>query len=284
VSYTERAITFGCAQGMMTGIVAVPPAAALTAVVVVVGGPQYRVGSHRQFVHLSRVLAAAGYPVLRFDYSGMGDSSGEQRDFLQATADIGTAIDALQRELPTVKRVVLWGLCDGASAALLYCHDTRDPRISGLCLLNPWVRSEASLARAHVKHYYADRLRQKEFWVKLLNGKVATAALAGLWRNLRLMSTGPDASNLENLSFQSRMLAAWSGFPGDIMLGLSGNDYTAREFVEYTAANDAWRKALSASNLQRSEVPNSDHTFSSAADRDYVGALTRTWLDASQAS
>lgn len=50
-------------------------------VVVVVGGAQYRVGSHRQFVRLARRLAAAGHPVLRFDLPGMGDSPGEPVPF-----------------------------------------------------------------------------------------------------------------------------------------------------------------------------------------------------------
>ena len=34
---------------------------------------------------------------------------------------------------------------------------TRDPRVAGLALLNPWVRSDAGLARARVKHYYRQR-------------------------------------------------------------------------------------------------------------------------------
>ena len=45
------------------------------AVVIVVGGPKYGVGSHRQFVTTARYVAAAGYPVLRFDYPSKGDSS-----------------------------------------------------------------------------------------------------------------------------------------------------------------------------------------------------------------
>jgi len=50
-------------------------------VLIVVGGPQYRVGSHRQFLLLSRRLAAEGHPVMRFDYRGMGDASGAMRGF-----------------------------------------------------------------------------------------------------------------------------------------------------------------------------------------------------------
>ena len=123
-------------------------------VLIVVGGPQYRVGSHRQFLLLSRRLAAEGYPVMRFDYRGMGDASGAMRGFEQASADIGAAIEAFQRACPAVQRIVLWGLCDAASLALLYVDATQDDRIAGLAILNPWVRSEASLAQTHIKHYY----------------------------------------------------------------------------------------------------------------------------------
>ncbi|MFX8094774.1 hypothetical protein ABTK72_21120, partial [Acinetobacter baumannii] len=75
------------------------------------------------------------------------DSAGEARDFLGVQADIGAAIGALMAACPTVQRVVLWGLCDAASAALLYVESTRDMRVAGLTLLNPWVRSAATLAQ-----------------------------------------------------------------------------------------------------------------------------------------
>ncbi|MEO6566032.1 MAG: alpha/beta fold hydrolase, partial [Casimicrobiaceae bacterium] len=80
---------------------------------IVVGGPQYRVGSHRQFALLARALARVGIPALRFDYRGMGDSEGDRRSFDEIDADIAAAIDTLCREAH-LARVVLWGLCDGA--------------------------------------------------------------------------------------------------------------------------------------------------------------------------
>src|SRR5450759_3426358 len=131
MTYTEETTLFACAGDTLLGILAAPETPAQTGVVVIVGGPQYRVGSHRQFVLLSRALATAGYGVLRFDYRGMGDSTGAQRDFEAVSADIASAIDTLRQRLPSVKYIALWGLCDAAAAALLYCHDTQDPRVTG---------------------------------------------------------------------------------------------------------------------------------------------------------
>lgn len=286
MNYTEETTLFACEGDTLLGILAKPETPAQTGMVVIVGGPQYRVGSHRQFVLLSRALAAAGYAVLRFDYRGMGDSEGQPRDFEAASADIAAAIGALQQRLPSIKQVVLWGLCDGASAALLYCQETHDPRVSGLCLLNPWVRSEASLARTHVKHYYTQRLMQKEFWTKLLRGEVAFKALPGLVRNIRVAYTGTrssgaaaSASGLPAASkqpFQHRMATAWAGFAGNILLLLSGDDYTAKEFLEYANKDAAWKNALTHPNLARHDLQGADHTFSNAASRIEVEDLTLT--------
>src|SRR5690606_34644237 len=105
-------------------------------VLIIVGGPQYRVGSHRQFVLLARYLAERGIPVMRFDYRGMGDSDGDMRTFEHVGKDLGSDIDYFFSECSFLKDIVIWGLCDAASAALFYAH--QDRRISGLVLLNPW--------------------------------------------------------------------------------------------------------------------------------------------------
>lgn len=278
----EQAVQFGCADAQLVGVLSRPRgAAAATGVVVVVGGPQYRAGSHRQFVLLARALARAGHAVLRFDYRGMGDSEGTQRDFLDVSPDIGAAIDALQQAVPEVRAVALWGLCDAASAALLYCGATPDPRVRGLCLLNPWVRSTASLARTHVKHYYLQRLTQRAFWAKLLRGGVAFGALGGLLRNLRLAVGGTRASGAQTASelpYQARMARTWKAFDGRILLILSGQDFTAKEFLEHAGAGAEWAGALSVAQLTRRDLPDADHTFSDSASRILVENFTLDWL------
>jgi len=192
----EQAFAFALEGDTLLGILH-PPAAACasgTGVLVVVGGPQYRAGSHRQFVALARRLATEGHAVLRFDARGMGDSSGALRSFEHISADIGAALAQLRLRQPQLQRIVLWGLCDGASAALLHLHAHPETTVHGMCLLNPWVRSETSLARTEIRHYYRQRLLQRSFWAKLLRGQIAGAALRGLWRSLRAASAGAEGT------------------------------------------------------------------------------------------
>jgi len=273
----ERAITFDCEGDALVGILSEPPAPCETGVVIVVGGPQYRAGSHRQFVLLARALAREGFAVLRFDVRGMGDSAGSPRDFEAIGPDIGAAIDALTRQVPALRRVALWGLCDGASAALLHADAARDPRVCGLVLLNPWVRSPESLARVHLRHYYWRRLVQPAFWAKLLRGGVGQAAWRDLLANLRARRAAPPAAQLP---FQHRMARGWATFEGELLLVLSGNDFTAREFVDATRSEPAWAPALQHVHLQRHDLPEADHTFTAPAWRQRVDEITLAWLKA----
>lgn len=260
----------------MLGILSMPAAGMevqRTAIVIVVGGAQYRVGSHRQFVRLARRLAGAGHPVLRFDLPGMGDSPGASVPFEQTAPHIGAAIDATVHA-SGAHRIVLWGLCDGASASLLYLQARRDARVAGLVLLNPWVRSEAGLARTRVKHYYRQRLLEPAFWRKLWAGGVGLKALRDLGRNLRSMRR----KRPQSLSFQELMALAWQGFEGKTLLILSTRDVTAQEFAECLASDAPWRQAAQRPTVTRHDLQGADHTCSQPASQQEVEALTLRWL------
>lgn len=248
-------------------------------VVVVVGGPQYRVGSHRQFVLLARFLAEHGIPVLRFDYSGMGDSTGEMRSFENVDDDISAAIEALIRRVPQVRRVVLWGLCDGASAALMYAP--RDLRVLGLVLLNPWVRTEAGLARSQLWTYYPRRLVSRAFWRKIVRQPRALARsawdFAGTLRrsrpSVRSVSPGTEREPAA-ATFVDRMLDAAERFGGSTAVLLSGNDITAGEFKALLATDRRWRRLTRRNSVTLRELPGANHTFSSREWRKWVAETT----------
>jgi exosortase A-associated hydrolase 1/exosortase A-associated hydrolase 2 len=274
----DRVLRIACEGTDLVSVLSAPAAPSGIGVVVIVGGPQYRVGSHRQFVELARALTRAGHHVLRYDARGMGDSDGAMQGFEAAVPDVLVAIDALLRAAPEVKQVVLWGLCDAASIALMSAAQRR--AVTGLVLANPWVRDATSLANATVKQYYRGRVLQGEFWRKLLSGRIDwLASLRSLGANLLAMF-GPTAASAAGAGgFQARMARGLAGFQGPVLLLLSGDDLTAREFTEYTAQAPEWAGLLKAERVRTVHLPQADHTFSRRAWKARVEQETISWID-----
>lgn len=279
MSPTEEAIVFDCDGDTLLGVLSKPPTpSGKPAVLIVVGGPQYRIGSHRQFVLLARALATAGFPTLRFDYRGMGDASGHIRTFESVQEDIRTAIDVLMRHAPQSPGVVIWGLCDAASAAMMYVQ--HDRRVAGLVLLNPWVRDAHTQAVTQMKHYYFKRVFAREFWEKVARCEfdLAGSARSLLGTLTRLVTVNPEAAG-STAPFQERMIQGWQAFQGTSLLILSGNDLTAREFEQYSSARHEWSSRMRKTDVSTVSLPGADHTFSTRAWRGEVERLTAAWLD-----
>ena len=269
----ERALSFRCGGDWLYGVASLPAASGSRGVLVVVGGSQYRAGSHRQFTLLARALAQDGIPAMRFDYRGMGDSEGALRSFETVEDDLRAAIDAFFAAVPSLREVVLWGLCDGASAAAMYACSDR--RVAGLVLLNPWVRTDDGLARTTLRHYYRQRLGERSFWRRLLSGRLdllrsLKSALSLVRDALAPVSPAP--------ALPERMHATLSAFGGRVMVIIGGADLTGREFCDLAAATPAWKKLLSRPCVTRHELDGADHTFSRRAWRDQVAAWTSAWV------
>ncbi len=245
--------------------------ARLGVVIVVAGGPQYRVGAHRQFVSLARMFATNGYPVLRFDLRGMGDSSGEHLGYEHSRPDIRAAIDALMRLEPGLQGVALFGECASASGILFYA--AQDLRVEQIALANPWVRTAEVQAEAILKHYYLDRLKSREFWLHVRRGKFdAVAALRSLlsllmtyWRGRQKMGSdqpGATADNFDHLPLPSRTAEGLRRFRGRVLFLMSGRDLIAREFDDVTQSAPAWQGLLNDPRVSRKDIADADHTFS----------------------
>lgn len=273
----EEPVVFVCADEQLVGIVHHAPGAAGTVgVVVIVGGPQYRVGSHRQFTLMARALASAGFPVMRFDYRGIGDSDGPARTFEDIADDIRAAVGALARAVPSLQCVVLWGLCDAASAALLSAPV--HPLVKGLVLANPWVRTASGEAQTYLRHYYGGRLLQRAFWRKLAAGGINPLHTAReLLRTLRTARRAPVAGPA--LHYVERMRAGLAAFPGPVLLLLSERDLTAREFSDLCAASTAWKQVTARDNVRVQPLPGADHTFSRRASLELATRYSRELLE-----
>jgi len=286
MTYTETAFTFtGSNRNQLVGIIHNPKKmAGDIGLLIVVGGPQYRIGAHRQYVHMARHAAGLGIPVMRFDYQGVGDSDGDYPGFEHVGPDIHHAIDEFLRQTPAIRSLAIWGLCEGASAILL--GGANHKSVSHIILANPWVRSESGLAKAYVKHYYFDRLKSPEFWRKIFSGNLKIkSALSGLKDNIKKAfgkKTSEDAPAItpeENgRSFVERMLSGMQDFQGKILLQLSGNDLVAREFDDLTSGDKAWRRTIRQKISDRADIAESDHTFSTEEWRRKVAVSTADWL------
>lgn len=288
----ETAIIFQCHENNLLGIIHQSDDASKVGVLLVVGGPQYRVGSHRQFVLLARLLAANDIPVMRFDYRGMGDSEGKSQSFASVDDDIAAAIAAFYQVYPGLSGIVIWGLCDAASAALFYAY--QDERVRGLVLLNPWVYTEQGAATVYLKHYYWRRLSNPDFWRKCFSLKFdyleSSASLLTIFGKMlgKSTETGNRVARTDNsrvdlvdidLGLPVRMRECMRRFKYPVLLILSGRDLTADEFKDVIAADAEWQALLADGQVTRHDLSESDHTFSFSVWGDQVADWTLHWIN-----
>jgi alpha/beta superfamily hydrolase len=117
--------------------------AADVAIILLSPGVKMRVAPHRLYNKMADRFVALGYPVLRFDFFGLGDSEGTVDEVLLADLygaiqvgryvdDTIAAMDWMQQTHGT-GRFIMAGLCGGAITGLL--ARVKDERISGLLSL-----------------------------------------------------------------------------------------------------------------------------------------------------
>jgi uncharacterized protein len=276
-----QSVSFHCNGEPMLGML--HPGTSDVGVVIVVGGPQTRVGSHRQFVKLAHALSAAGHPTLRFDTRGMGDSHGAFPGFTGLTDDINAAVDALLKTAPQVQRVILWGLCDGASAILIG-HDQFAPQVQGFVLVNPWVHApdvegsgvSSVAAQVQVKHYYAKRIMSGEFWKKLLSGGMNPFRAAGEFAATAKKATASSSSPVSDVPFIEAMRQGWFISTVPALVITAGDDLVAQEWLACDKT-PAWAGSRAAPTATQ-HLAEANHTFSTQTWRAQVERWTVEWI------
>jgi exosortase A-associated hydrolase 1 len=226
-------------------------AAGKTGLLIVTGGSQTRIGSHRLFERLATSLAGAGHPCFRFDRRGVGDSEGEDPGWKNSRTDLLAALAGFRREAE-LDGVVGFGLCDGASALAL--HSASLP-LDGLILVNPWlVEAEAGEPpAAAVRDHYRRQLASLAGWKKLLGGSVSFAKLL---RGVRRI-LAPSAPGLAEALAQA---LTRSGTPVELIL--------ARGDATAIGAQAEWRSPRFAAVRMASPtyIESDSHTFARPGD------------------
>jgi len=284
----EIPLVFSSKGKRLVGIIHQPEDTFTQGLLLIVGGPQTRVGSHRQFLLLARSLAKKGIAVFRFDYQGMGDSEGELSDFYSALPDVDNALKIFMQQCPSLERVALWGLCDAASVAMVYAPYS-PPVVNQLIVLNPWVRQTQSNAQAVLKHYYLKKLISSQFWWSLFRGRLniisSIKELLGQFKKAYLSggSSQPQVEQKNSMrqlpqlteeNYISYMLQGVEAFNGNISLIMSGEDLTAKEFEQLINKDDKWKQCVRVKCSARLDVADANHTFSTKAWRTEVERFT----------
>ncbi|OYX65023.1 MAG: hydrolase 1, exosortase A system-associated [Sphingomonadales bacterium 32-64-17] len=222
---------------------------------IVSGGNETRAGAFSGQARLAARISEAGYPVLRFDRRGVGDSTGDNLGFTGSAPDIATALRAFAAAHPGLRRVVAFGNCDAASALMLGAGAGCD----GLVLANPWTfegeaADDASAMPAEaIRARYAACLKDPREWLRLVSGGVDLRKLA---RGLRgsLSKPAPPSSLAED------MRKGLHRFTGNTRILLATRDRTAQVFAAVWDQTDP--------RLIRRE--GADHAFSGRGDSDWL--------------
>jgi pimeloyl-ACP methyl ester carboxylesterase len=243
--------------------------------VILNSGIIHRVGHNRMYVTLARALAGAGYQVLRFDLSGIGDSE-SRGDALSpldgALADVREVVDWLVTAR-RARRVILVGLCSGADHSLIY--GISDPRVCGLVLLDPSI---PPTPRYYLR-YFLHKLMRPRSWLNFAAGrgsfwkgfrKVLGIPHDEAWERHRIDLGDPAIHAFLRNAYQRSMylemqclIVFTSGLPHQ-------HNYR-RQLL------DAFPTVPFTGRLQLEYFAGSDHVFTSEADRERLFDIVMDW-------
>ncbi len=226
-----------------------------TGMLMVTGGTELRVGAHGGMARLATTVAARGFPVFRFDRRGVGDSDGIDPGFADSCPDIAAAVAAMKRLRPDLRRLVGFGLCDGA-AALAFHH--REVGLDALVLANPWVvEAQAGVPPpAAIAHRYRGQLLSIAGWRRILRGEIDVRKVFG---GLRRLAAGSDTG------LAARFAAALERSGCRVSIILAGTDATALAFHgEWRGPRFARSRAQPRVTLV--SIDSSSHSFANGDD------------------
>lgn len=237
----------------------------------VTGGSQVRTGPHRMLHQMASRVAAAGYPVFRYERRGVGDSDGTDPGYRASGPDLAAAAAAFRSQAPHVRTLVGFGLCDGATTLALA---GREAGVDAVVLANPWLVEVDSgdLAPAAARAHYLNRFLSPASWAGVLSGKVDVLGAA---KSLFGSLAKPDAGSLAD-----EVAARLTDYAGKMVLLLSSGDGTA------IAARACWNgdAFLSVRDEKIVTVATDAHTFARPGDLEHVVATVLQFMQKNESA
>lgn len=237
------------------------------AVVLLNAGFIHRAGPYRMGTRLARLLGDAGYPVLRFDLPGIGDSL-DLADRPE-TEVIRGVLDAVAQQTGC-QRFVIGGLCAAADAGWKVA--VTDPRVEGVILLDGIARKGPWATWARLRRLLRKRPGAWLAALRNLHGRPATGMDAS--RDITDAALrdwpAPGAERKEMQHLVGRGVKVFALYTG-------GTSY----FLHPRQFHATFGRSASAPEVTFVHWPESDHVFHLDTHRQRLVERIRTWLQAS---
>lgn len=255
--------TIACEGEMLAATFDSAPAPA--ALLIVSGGNEIRSGAHGGMAGLASRIATAGFPVLRYDRRGIGESAGQNKGFLNSAAEIAAATEFL-RQQKKAEKILAFGNCDAATALALFGSGAR---MDGYILANPWVietsqgvdSEEPTISAAAIRLRYWDRIKNPKTILDLLSGRID---FGKLFKGLKQASRSDEPSALS-----LRLRDALSGIDSDTLILLAKRDTTARAFLSAWNSTD-YRSLQRKPGITVESLDSASHSFADVEAKDWL--------------
>jgi len=276
----EKALKFG-ADTTLIGILSEPPRGTPVidqpAIVMLNAGLLHRVGAARLYVRVARRLATMGFRVIRFDFSGVGDSDA-RKDSLpfedSSVLETQEVMNYLERT-KDVSQFVIIGLCSGADVG--FNTSVVDDRVIGVVQLDPYAYRTVG----YYLRYYGRRVLEFDVWKRFIATRLrhafekreVTELAVADGEQLVVNPYARDFPPKEEVAVglkrlvdrEVRLLSIFSG----------GQDAYNYEHQYFHSFSDIDFRGLLAVDY----LAEADHIFSGLADQQFVLDRSEHWME-----
>ena len=254
----------------------------LPTIVVLNAGLIHRVGPNRIYVKIARDLASLGHTVLRFDFSGTGDSPPRVDATPFATSSVLETRQMMDYLTQTrrIRRFVLLGICSGAEVALKTA--STDDRVVGLVAINAAFsgdhhteRQRQSIKAHALGRYYRRAVLDPKKWLRVLRGQSDLRRFLAMMtrRCRRLFVLTSDEHSPVEVAGQWRALMDRDV---DALLVYSEGSST---FDAFSMVLEPGLKNLNATDRISVEfIECTDHVFTPLWSQERLGQVIRSWF------